>query len=507
MWLDADDTSTILLNGLTVSQWNDKSSNQLVFQQTDGSRQPVYGVDDLTKATLNFDGVNDFLDGDDVLDTVWTGPAFQIFFVAKNNAVATQNGTILSKVSTSPLNLRQFGSYLRTNRSQIVTLYTPDTANYTVVNGSTVIADSQWVISSQAYTDTGTGSANTTNRVEIVVDGSEETEVVVASAGSLSTIQDTDAHLSVGAIVGDGTQPGGSIDGSIGEILVTSVVTSLDDRQKLEGYLAWKWGGLSPGAADYGAKATTAYSLRYVSNNYSGPVVRVRESSGNTEQDFTPTQITDGTLATFVGAGNDGFVTTWYDQSSNGNNAVQAVATSQPKIVGSGSLITENGRPAILFDGVNDSLATNGYIVELSQNNASVFAVGKFSGSYDLVESDSSSPYSSNFILSGPAGGTEIVWVNATSFGTKDPVNQSLMGFIYDGVNFQAYLNGAASGAAGPATVNPEVGNTTVIGSRVDFVIPFSTSALQEIIVYRSDESASRSAIESNMNQYYGIYS
>lgn len=242
LWLDADDASTITLNGSTVSQWSDKSSNAIPFSQPTASSQPSYGASGLAKNTLNFDGVDDVLDGDDVLDAVWTGAAWQIFFVAKNNAVDTSNGTILAKVSNSPLNMRQFASYVRNNRSQLVTLYTPNTANYTVVDGSTVIANSQWVISSQAYTDTGTGSANTTNRVEIVVDGSEQTEVVVASAGSLETIKDTECHLSVGAIIGDGTQLAGLMNGSVGEIIVTSAVTSLSDQQKLEGYLAHKWG-------------------------------------------------------------------------------------------------------------------------------------------------------------------------------------------------------------------------------------------------------------------------
>lgn len=262
----------------------------------------------------------------------------------------------------------------------------------------------------------------------------------------------------------------------------------------------------APLAADYGIGAAAAYSLRYVSNNYSGPVIRVREDSGNTEQDFTPVQITDGTLEAFVGAGNNGFVTTWYDQSGNGKDAAQTVAIRQPKIVSSGTVVAENGKPAISFDGVDDALETNGYVVELSQHDATIFGTGKFSGSYDIVESDVATPYSSNFIFSGPSGGTAIIWVNAITFGTKDAVNQSLMGFVYDGVNFQAYLNGAASGAAGPAIVNTEIGNKTVFGASADLATDFSTSSHQEFIIYHADESANRSAIELNINQYYGIY-
>ena len=84
--------------------------------------------------------------------------------------------------------------------------------------------------------------------------------------------------------------------------------------------------------ADYGSGAAAAYSLRYVSASYTGDVIQVRRSSDDTTQDFNPTEITDGTLATFCGAG-DGFVTTWYDQSGNSNDATQSTASAQPQIV------------------------------------------------------------------------------------------------------------------------------------------------------------------------------
>ena len=50
------------------------------------------------------------------------------------------------------------------------------------------------------------------------------------------------------------------------------------------------------------------------------------------------------------------YVTTWYDQSGLGTNAVQTTANYQPMIVDNGSIITRNGKPSIKFDGVNDRL-------------------------------------------------------------------------------------------------------------------------------------------------------
>ena len=89
---------------------------------------------------------------------------------------------------------------------------------------------------------------------------------------------------------------------------------------------------VASGLLDAYGGAAAAYSLRRLSANYTGSVVRVRRSSDNTEQDFTATQVTDGTLTTFCGAG-DGFVQTWYDQSRNGRAASMTTTTLQPQIV------------------------------------------------------------------------------------------------------------------------------------------------------------------------------
>ena len=96
---------------------------------------------------------------------------------------------------------------------------------------------------------------------------------------------------------------------------------------------------------DYHPGAAAAYSLRSLSSSYTGPVVTVRRSSDDAEADFTASEVAGGALATWVGAGNDGFVTTWYDQSGNGYNLTQATAASQPTF----SAGAVNGLPAITF--------------------------------------------------------------------------------------------------------------------------------------------------------------
>src|SRR5210317_2258769 len=94
--------------------------------------------------------------------------------------------------------------------------------------------------------------------------------------------------------------------------------------------------------------AAAAYSLRQLSNSYTGNAIRVRRSSDNTEQNigFVNGELDTSTLETFC-SGTNAYVTTWYDQSGNARDASQTTAANQPQIVSSGSVITQNGKPTI----------------------------------------------------------------------------------------------------------------------------------------------------------------
>jgi len=113
--------------------------------------------------------------------------------------------------------------------------------------------------------------------------------------------------------------------------------------------------GINP--ASISATIAQAYGLRKVLTTYSGYAIKVRRSSDNTEQDigFSGADLDTAALLSFCGAGS-GYISKWYDQSGSSKDLVQATTGSQPKIVNSGSLITNNGRPAVLFDGTDDYL-------------------------------------------------------------------------------------------------------------------------------------------------------
>ena len=251
--------------------------------------------------------------------------------------------------------------------------------------------------------------------------------------------------------------------------------------------------------------ASAAYSVRQLTTAATSSM-KIRRSSDNTEQviGFTSNgDLNTGSIEIFC-AGGDCYIDTWYDQSENKNNATQTDANKQPLIFSNNAVITENGKPCINFNG-SSYLESSGYIVELSQNNASVFSVTRpNTATYLLTEGDVVSSYSSNFIF---PFSPNILWVNTTTFGTVALNQQTSIGFDYDGTNFTAYKNSNLNGNTGSATINTETSTNTYIGAGADGATSRRyNGTVQELITYKSNQSSNRPNIETNINNYYSIY-
>jgi len=110
--------------------------------------------------------------------------------------------------------------------------------------------------------------------------------------------------------------------------------------------------------AQSGNSSAGSYLVRIRQNNTNDDTADVLpdsngELSANSEV-YNTTNSSDGqTLGTWVGA-NNAYVTTWYDQSGNEHNASQGTLTQQPQIYDGSSVITENSKPALDFDGSDD---------------------------------------------------------------------------------------------------------------------------------------------------------
>ena len=277
--------------------------------------------------------------------------------------------------------------------------------------------------------------------------------------------------------------------------------------------------------------AAAAYSLRKVKADYSGDAVRIRrddtdgeadvafDSEGNVSNNSLVTVITGSgdtgsTLYDYLRAndpdGADAYVDTWYDQAGS-NDATQATAGNQPKIAESGALLadglkfngnsdnftitngvsgrsifavtnqnidtTSGGLTGYGQDGISSLLgttATDSYIF-ISNNNS---AFNSYAISIDGASSDSGQ-YASNGKTLSSAGG------NLGTYGDIPSDTNSLLSIIY--------------GSGDPANA------WTRLGSGITSNI-FMQGSMSEVILYTSDQSANRFKIESNINNYYGLY-
>lgn len=289
----------------------------------------------------------------------------------------------------------------------------------------------------------------------------------------------------------------------------------------------------SLGLLDQYGGAAAAYSLRNLSVYNTDPVVRVRRSSDNTEQDFTATQVTDGTLTTFCGAG-DGFVRTWYDQSANSNQATQSTVSLQPRIVNSGVLETVNGEPAIY---TNLNTTTNfGLVANIngfqSLPNLSVFAQITPVNASTADQFDNfgvftfGDPTTSNALMIADATGllsgeTIVIYFNngtsrrlGSSTYARASNTQSLFSSFHLATGTGLYVNGGQISlnlTLGMTTSTPAAPkNTGYVSDNLVLLAPNSNSGrptrMQEFIFYPSDQSTNRAAIEANINAHYSIF-
>ncbi|WP_126146879.1 arabinofuranosidase catalytic domain-containing protein [Synechococcus elongatus] len=232
------------------------------------------------------------------------------------------------------------------------------------------------------------------------------------------------------------------------------------------------------------------YSLRLLSSSYLGPCIRVRRSTDGATQDigFTGNIVDVSAILSFVGSGN-GFVHTWYDQSGNNRNLIQASVGLQPQIVNSGSLIADAGLPCMQLDGVDDTFTLSSASATLS-----VFAV------INTIDSQ--------WMLSG--GSTIFVMAAEGNNSSPDTAAGSPNYYRNNGAALertrQALLGSYSTGVKLVASVMPLTG---VNGDL--FLFRFQSGGfnfaakVSELIFFSDDKTAERGAIVANIAQGQSI--
>lgn len=254
--------------------------------------------------------------------------------------------------------------------------------------------------------------------------------------------------------------------------------------------------------------AKRAYSVRKLSSSYSGPALRVRRSSDNTEQDigFVGEDLDTAAITSFVGA-NDGFVTTWYDQSGNGANATQSTATAQSTIVSAGTIYTAGTKPAIYASSGRSYMT----FTTFTTNQVAQLLVGKkatatsnrltgFSGDGDSTLlahwNDNNIYFQWEDYYAFPNSGIaninyEVIFASTTSVST------SLIQRNGSSLALSNTFYGAIAGNYN--CIFMYAGTTPASGN-------FSTAYEQELVIWDSNQSANAAGIDSNVNAYYSIY-
>ncbi|MEY2986421.1 MAG: Bathycoccus sp [Candidatus Parcubacteria bacterium] len=173
----------------------------------------------------------------------------------------------------------------------------------------------------------------------------------------------------------------------------------------------------------------------------------------------------------------DGYVTTWYDQSGNRNNATQTSTSSQPKIVdGVNGIIRMNNKPVIKFDGTDDTLVSSSF--NNATNSTAFFVASRGANNQSFMAR------STNYTTLGTTDLFNIYYLNksntaaTTGADTKNSLN------IYTAIRTSA-INSTLSIGAGSA------GN-------------FLNGNMAELIVYDGNKLSNRTPIENNLRDYYG---
>jgi hypothetical protein len=289
------------------------------------------------------------------------------------------------------------------------------------------------------------------------------------------------------------------------------------------GIIASSGGVIVPPLLDDYPNAAAAYSLRKLRTAYTASAIRVRRTDlAESDIGFTSTGALDTTaLLAFTGTGalNNGFITTWYDQSGNAINATQSIAINQPQIVSSGNLILQNGKPTIQFDGTNDFLDTSSF--SASRTLASIFLV------YSITQNKQNQTIFSrwdnrNFLIRAYNNtGT----IDFGVFSSEVASNNIISGNIINLNNIylsSLIYNGSESFANETSLYNNNVLQTvTRSGSEVNQLQSNSNKVLigslgsnsqflqgkiNEIVYYDNSQIGNLSNINNNINSFYSIY-
>jgi hypothetical protein len=262
--------------------------------------------------------------------------------------------------------------------------------------------------------------------------------------------------------------------------------------------------------------AASAYSLRKLDKDYTGYAIRVRESAGNTLADigFDSNGDLDTTALLAHTGPASGYVHTWYDQSGNGNDAVQSTNADQPQIVSSGTVVSNDGINAVFFDGTQKlPTVTNATLGIDGANDKSSFSVMSTPAGTDggIIHGDTGLTYAALRLRSNGGNGNLRVEITGAGYTSSFDISDGtahIASMTFNGTtmaDFDLYVDGSSVSATGAQAVNTDGTQILNIGHS-GAATSYNDIYISELIIYPSDQTSNVTGIESNINTYYTIY-
>jgi len=225
-WWDASDNDTLQLSGSSITNWLDKSGNSYHLSQTTTAQAPTK-VTDGSLQHARFTATSDQSIG----RTTWVGTNYlsqNTFIVGSMNAAAENVSRMVTQAGSTGNDYDAGNHYIMLHRdgtnNKIKTQYRSATAILDVTTNQLFLAETR-------QTSTTVGVAG--NLILTLNATTNATSTVTST-----TLRDMQ-RIRFGVVI---ETPLLYWDGYISEVIISPTNLSSENRQKLEGYLAHKWG-------------------------------------------------------------------------------------------------------------------------------------------------------------------------------------------------------------------------------------------------------------------------
>jgi len=221
LWLDADDSSTITLNGSNVSQWNDKSTSAYNFTQATAANQPARTLSGQNSKTVLTFATNDFM-ANTALN--WGSSSTTLFIVGKEDKTGGTSYQNIFTTGTGATGQWGYGIDQNATGDQI--------AIFDIGQGLAKFASTMTGTNADVLCFTSTGISAGSVPVNLYKNGAADANNTLTATGTTSA---------AGAVIGAAAGPTEAYFGTICEILMYNSVLSTTNRNSVESYLKTKW--------------------------------------------------------------------------------------------------------------------------------------------------------------------------------------------------------------------------------------------------------------------------